>query len=126
MSSSFLKKVVFVIVVTVLVVIGYTITSVNKVNNTPLPNSSQLQTEVNTESLTYQCLKGQTAFDLLKSNTSDLEFSQSSFGKLVTRINNKSQGNNKYWMYYVDEKEATISADAYYCQESEQIKWELR
>lgn len=72
----------------------------------------------------YPCESGKSAFDVLDAKA-EVEYSESSFGKLVTAINNTKQGNNKYWLYSVDDKEATVGATEYICQGDEAIKWEL-
>ncbi len=74
----------------------------------------------------YLCESGKTAFELLQHTTQNVEFQGSSFGRFVTSINGVKQGNGKYWLYFIDSKDATISADAYICQGDEKIKWELK
>jgi hypothetical protein len=76
--------------------------------------------------VTYSCQKAKTAFDLLAINKHKVEFKQESFGKLVTSIDGKSQEDGKYWLYSIDDKEATVGADAYTCQGQEKITWELK
>jgi hypothetical protein len=70
----------------------------------------------------YMCEAGKSALD----NKDEVEFDESSFGKLVTSINNQKQGNNKYWSYLIDGKEASVGASTYICQGGEEIKWELK
>lgn len=73
----------------------------------------------------YTCEGGKSAFDVLD-DKAEIEFNESSFGRLVTAINNQKQGDNKYWLYSVDGKEATVGASMYICQGGEEIKWELK
>lgn len=73
----------------------------------------------------YECQSGKTAFDVLDEKFK-VEFTESSFGKLVTSIDGKSQGDGKYWLYSINDKEATMGATAYTCNGSEEIKWELK
>ncbi len=75
-------------------------------------------------SFSYNCEQGKSVFGVLDEKA-EVEYSESSFGKLVTAINNTKQGNNKYWLYSVDDKEATVGATEYICQGDEAIKWEL-
>ncbi len=78
-----------------------------------------------TRSFGYECERGKTAFAILEEK-SDVSFSESSFGKLVTAINGTSQNDGKYWLYSIDGKEATVGASTYECQGAEQILWELK
>jgi hypothetical protein len=73
----------------------------------------------------YECQAGKSAFDVLDEKA-EVEYDESSFGKLVTSIGGKSQGDGKYWLYSIEDKEATVGATAYICQGSEEIKWELK
>lgn len=77
------------------------------------------------EVFSYECEANKTAFDVLDEKF-EVEFSESSFGKLVTVIDGKSQGDGKYWLYSIDGKEATMGATAYICNGKEEIKWELK
>jgi hypothetical protein len=85
---------------------------------TPLQNS-------NIDKVEYTCESGKTAFDSLNEKN-QVKSTDSSLGKLVTAINGKEQGNGKYWLYSVDDKEATVGATAYNCQGGEKITWELK
>lgn len=76
--------------------------------------------------ISYDCVKDKNAFELLKSNNHQVDFTQSTYGKLITSIDGKSQGEGKYWLYSVDTKEATVGAEAYTCQNQEKIEWELK
>lgn len=91
----------------------------------PQPPVAQIQTTTDSEVVTYKCEADKTAFELLKQENK-VEFTESEFGALVTSINGRAQGENKYWLYSVDDKEATISASQYVCQGEEIVKWELK
>lgn len=77
-------------------------------------------------SFLYKCEQGKNAYDRLLETYPSIETEDTSFGKLVTSIAGVTQGNGKYWLYFVNDKEATVGAQAYICQNQEQIKWELR
>ena len=74
---------------------------------------------------TYPCEKGKTVFELLEKKVSGQVVTKDySFGKLVEAIDGLKGGQDgKYWLYFVGEKSATISADAYHCQGSESVEW---
>lgn len=74
----------------------------------------------------HQCVTGKTAFDALMEKSADVKFENSSLGKFITSINGSEQGNGKYWLYKINGKEASVSADKYICGEGEQVEWELK
>jgi len=76
--------------------------------------------------ITYPCLKEKTAFESLTISNNKVEFQESSYGKMITSINNVPQGNGKYWQYSIDNQYAEVGADAYKCLGSEIITWELK
>jgi len=96
------------------------------------PTATEIQTDDNpinkpSNSLTYNCEPGKTAFEILEEiSTTPPETKDFSFGKQILSVNGIEQSDNKYWLYTVADKEATVSADNYTCQDNEQIKWELK
>lgn len=90
----------------------------------PIVNSNQPKTAL-TSQISYNCQPGKTAFEVLQ-DKNQVQFQGSSFGRMITAINGKNQGQGKYWLYFIDGREASVSADAYLCQGSEQIQWELK
>ena len=76
-------------------------------------------------SFSYTCQSGKNVYDVL-TETANVESSDSSFGKMVTAINGKEQGGGKFWLYSIDNVEASVSASTYICQGSEQIRWVLK
>ena len=79
------------------------------------------------ESVSYNCEAGKNALELLRKKVADdLEVKTYSFGSMVESINGFKGGtDNKYWLYFVDGKAATVSADTYRCQGSEPVEWRL-
>jgi hypothetical protein len=121
------SKYLFISVVVLILILvgGYTF---RKVTSTEVISTKSVvpeQPSVEKNLFNYKCEVGKSAFDVLNQKAK-VEFSESSFGKLVTSIDGKSQGGGKYWLYSVDEKEATVGATAYICTGKEEIKWELR
>jgi len=94
--------------------------------STQIPEASNEVLPVsNTTKVEYECEKDKTAFELLEEKN-QIQASESDFGKFVVTINGVEQGEGKYWLYSVDDKEATVSATGYVCQGQEKIKWELK
>lgn len=122
------KKILLLTFVLFLIYLGLTvlgqpaIKSALKVAVSPAPPITQGSPA--NERITYNCVAGRTVFDLLQSQTSDLEVKEYSFGKLVTSINHLTNGTDgKYWTYFVDDKSASVSADNYKCRDSEKVEW---
>ncbi len=76
--------------------------------------------------VSYPCLKDKTAFDSLNLSGNTMEFKESSYGKMIISINGLGQNDGKYWQYSINDQSAQIGADAYKCQGSEIITWELK
>lgn len=76
--------------------------------------------------LEYDCKPGETVLETLERNSQELETKDFSFGTQVVAIDGRVQTDDMYWLYTIDGKEATVSADAYVCQDKVRIRWELR
>lgn len=79
------------------------------------------------DQVSYNCEKNSSAFDgLVKQTKGNVETKDYSFGKMINSINGVKGGtDNKYWIYFVDEKSASVSADNYKCGGQEKIEWKL-
>lgn len=100
----------------------------NFLQKNPLPDNAEEGQKLAEDQIImeYDCEPGVSAYEVLEEKASNIEFEGSSFGRMVTGINGINQGNGKYWLYLVNGKDATVSADSYICAEEEKIKWELR
>lgn len=80
-----------------------------------------------TDLISYNCEEGQTAYDLLfKKVDGQVVVKEYSFGKMVDTVGGLKGGTEgKFWIYFVEGKSATISADTYYCQNQEEIEWKF-
>jgi len=87
--------------------------------------SQDIKVVIPSSRVSYRCEAGATALDMLLTNYAT-KLEETSLGALVLEIDGVAQGDGKYWLYYVDDKEATIGAQAYFCQDKEQIIWELK
>ena len=79
------------------------------------------------DQVSYNCEKNNSVFDgLVKQTKGSVETKDYSFGKMINSINGISGGSdNKYWIYFVEGKSASVSADNYKCQGQEKIEWKL-
>jgi hypothetical protein len=114
----------------------------NQLNEVELNSelNSEFNTEVNDEadaaandetqsaqnSISYPCIAGLTAFAAMTKQGFEVDYTESSFGKLVNSINGVEPAGGKYWLYSIDGQEATVGADAYECEGDELIEWELK
>ncbi len=73
----------------------------------------------------YPGEEGKTALMLLKIHT-DAQTKTSSYGEMVTSINGQDGGGTKYWMFYVNGKEASVGAGAYTTHDGDSIEWKLQ
>ncbi|MCL5003934.1 MAG: DUF4430 domain-containing protein [Patescibacteria group bacterium] len=81
--------------------------------------------QTQTPNLSYNCEPKKTAFDLLeRAAKNQVEVKIYSFGKMITAINGVKNGTDgRDWIFFVDGKSATESADSYHCQDREKIEW---
>ena len=83
------------------------------------------QTEPTTQ-ISYQGEDGKTALELLKANADVKTTNDLSLGEYVTSINGNDGGGTKYWLFYIDGKEAPEGADKYVTNSNEAIEWKLQ
>lgn len=74
------------------------------------------------KTLNYDGQNGKTALELLRV-THKVEVQESSIGTFVNSIDNTKNEDNKYWMFYVEGKLASESADKYITKDGEKIEW---
>lgn len=122
MRRPYLVLILAIILVSIAVFIYFRPKNYQSPTQTQKPQASQAVSS----GVVYKCEIGKTAFDLLLEKYPETKFEEGSFGKFVTSIGGKEQGNGKFWLYSINEKEATIAASSYNCIESEDIIWELK
>jgi cell division protein YceG involved in septum cleavage len=80
-----------------------------------------------THSITYKGENGQTVLALLKTHAYQVTIKQSSYGPFVVAIDGVKGGpGGKYWLYYVNGKQAAVGAAAYKTKNGETITWKLQ
>lgn len=128
--NSRIKYLVFIVLAIVLLALigGYLLGQKAGKFFTPEPSpqpNEPTQSFQTSNIISYKCQKGETAFERLEKEK-DIKYEESSFGKFITSIDSIEQGGGKYWLYTVDGKEATVSADQYKCLNEEEVRWELK
>lgn len=98
-------------------------TAAIKTHQTNPSKPAVVSTQAATHYLTYQGDNGKTVLDLLKQHA-HVVVKNSSFGPLVDSINDV-QGGGKYWMFYVNGKQASVGAGAYVTKNWEKIEWKF-
>lgn len=83
------------------------------------------QAEPSTQ-ISYQGEDGKTALELLKTHADVKTTKDPSLGEYVTSVNGNDGGGKKYWLYFVDGKEAAEGAGTYVTKSSETIEWKLQ
>jgi hypothetical protein len=78
-----------------------------------------------TTSLTYRGQEGKTALALLEQHAK-VQTKSSSLGEYVVSINGNDGGGEKYWLFYVNGKEAQVGAGAYVTHTGDVIQWKLQ
>lgn len=117
------KAYIFIIAVILIAAVGTIITiewrHIDQQNNIHLVQS--------THSLTYNGVNGMTALALLKRNAHSVEVKNSSLGQYVNAIDGVTGGaGGKYWIFYVNGKEAAVGAGAYKTKTGETITWKFQ
>lgn len=74
--------------------------------------------------VSYQGQADRTALELLKDLT-EVVTEDSSFGEYVTTINGVEQGDDKYWMFYINGEAASVGAGEYITKEGDNVEWKL-
>lgn len=136
-ASTAAKNKLLLLILGLIVVVGLLVAAwaVNQKANesTSLQSSSSsttqsVQTAVqvgqNGELVSYQGVEGRTALDLLKSHA-QVETETSSLGELVVSINGVKSTDSKFWLYYVNGKQAEVGAGSYQTKSGETIEWRL-
>lgn len=110
------------VIVAVLVIFGaYLLAPTTK--KTP-PSGTPTATGVQSTEITYKGVDGKNAMELLKA-THQVETKPSSFGDMVVSIDGTAADASHFWAFYINDKPATVGADAYKTTNSDQISWRL-
>lgn len=125
-TAQFIKSKVTLGAVVVLAAVGVFAWQTNSQGSNPSSNQSTPtnNTTQSTDSLSYQGENGKTALELLKQKA-QVETKDSSFGEYVTAINGNDGDGQKYWLFYVNGKQASEGAGTYKTQDGETIEWRL-
>ncbi len=87
-------------------------------------NTVKPQKNIETQTISYDCTDGQTALAVLKTKA-DVQTQDSSDGAYVTSINNASNTDQSFWIYYVNGQMSSIGPDQYNCKTGDKVEWRL-
>lgn len=87
--------------------------------------------ETDSQNISYSLAENNTkslftiSQEIAKENNWDWQYQNyGELGTLVSKINNTQNGqDNKYWQYYIDDKQPQVSADKYIPKSGEKIEW---
>ncbi|MBI2617704.1 DUF4430 domain-containing protein [Candidatus Gottesmanbacteria bacterium] len=71
----------------------------------------------------YTGVEASTVFEGLKNIYPEVEVKTYDFGMLVTKIEGKQNSPTHAWLYWVNGKEATLSADMYITEDGDMVEW---
>lgn len=105
-------------------------------NEEPVPAQIEIAvtfffSETDTQSISYSLAENNTkslftiSQEIAKEKNWDWQYQDyGELGTLVSKINNTQNGqDNKYWQYYIDDKQPQVSADKYIPKSGEKIEW---
>lgn len=117
------KTKVTILIVIIVLLAGGAVWDIAVHNSTPTQPATVKSAP--TTKLTYRGQDGQTALALLKKHAR-IQTKSSSLGDYVTAINGNDGGGKKYWIFYVNGKEAQVGPAAYVTHNSDVIQWRLQ
>lgn len=136
-----MKKIYFIIPLTLLIIALFVFISRNnditrsKINSknvlTATTDTLQITQSINTGKTphltnTLTVKTGTTALDIL-TKSQKVIIKDTSLGKLVDSIDDVKNGtDNKYWIFYINGKQASIGADKYKLQNNDSIEWRFQ
>ncbi len=114
---------IFIIVVIIaLIGVGYAFTRTAKAPVTESQQQTSQQTAAN--GISYHGMDGRNALDLLRV-FHQVTTKDTSYGPMVTTIDNVTPDKNHYWAFYVNGKLADVGAQQYITKNSDLIEWKL-
>lgn len=93
-------------------------------------NNNNVTLNVLNKSYTVKIEQGKTVLDIMNILQKENDFSFSykeypSLGIFINEINNIKGERGKYWIYYVNDKEASVGASKYILKAGDIISWKL-
>jgi len=106
-------------IVVVIALVGLTASFLTKFNTAKNPVGPAV---ASVQTINYDCPEGQTALAVLKEEN-EVKTQESSLGLFVDAINNTSNTDNSFWIFYVNGQMGQVGADQYTCQNGDKIEW---
>lgn len=88
-------------------------------NGTSITTTKSVQA---VQTVSYDCNADQNALTLLKEKN-EVKTQDSSYGIFVDSINNQSNNDDSFWIFYVNGQIANVGPDQYNCQTGDKIEW---
>lgn len=74
------------------------------------------------QTINYDCNEGQTVLSVLEEKA-EIKIQNSDYGVYVDEINGAANGDNGFWIYYVNSEMGQVGADQYQCKTDDKIEW---
>jgi len=110
-------------IVAIIIVVGLIGLAGFLVDNRNQKNAQTASEKIAGEQIvSYDGVNGKNALEILKS-TADIRTEETVIGVFVTKINGIENDNEHYWMFYVNNELANVSADQYQTNDTDKVQW---
>lgn len=116
LRSNLFSIVAIIVIIAIFAALGFLVDRYNQ-KNKPTPKKVAAA-----QSISYDCVSGKTALDLLK-DKADAKTVDSSYGVYVSQINDTTNSEGSFWVFYVNDQMAQVSPDQYTCIGNEKVEW---
>jgi len=116
LKSNLMTILAIIVIIAIFAALGF-IVDRNNQKNKPTPKKVAAA-----QSISYDCVNGKTALDLLK-DKAEIKTVDSSYGVYVSQINDTTNSEGSFWVFYIDGQMAQVSPDQYTCTGNEKVEW---
>ena len=83
-------------------------------------------TPTKTTLVSYDGIEGKTALEIFKTKATVVTKTATGLGEYVISVNGNDGGGTKYWLFFVNGKEAEVGAGSYITHSNDKIEWKLQ